>query len=310
MKLTHIACVLTLCVSLTAHNPSCVITNQKVDHSRIGDILTMLVKGLWVTHINNLLFHHVPCTYTNATGLKYLPVFDPQQFVAIKDAAAGTLPVEACTAYTVGYRYGEDIWGPIQSNNEWQHFKAMQHTLEQDELFMRKLRATIKPLHPPFHNLPHGMVTVAIHMRTGGQYHIDTESLVKSLKTRFMPDTYYIWALKQICALFPNQMIYAHIFTDDGNFTPRMETMAHELAEYPIVLNYRAQGNRHDAHILEDLWSMTYYQCLIRPWSQYSFYAELLGNHEVVVFVESRTDETVVGIKHSDGTTEYTTYAF
>ncbi len=60
-----------------------------------------------------------------------------------------------------------------------------------------------------------GAVSIAIHIREGGGFDTDHTRLDDPLKLPPLP--YYIEALSRAIALFPEQKIYCHLFTDAGD---------------------------------------------------------------------------------------------
>ncbi len=56
----------------------------------------------------------------------------------------------------------------------------------------------------------------------------------------------------------------------------------------------REEGNRHDLNVMDDFFALLDFDCLIRPDSNFSICAEILGNHKVVVSPENVTWETEI----------------
>ena len=54
-----------------------------------------------------------------------------------------------------------------------------------------------------------------------------------------------------------------------------------------ISFGCRQEGNAHNAHVLEDFFSMMDFDCLIRPGSHYTRFVQRLGNNKVVIYPES-----------------------
>lgn len=124
-------------------------------------------------------------------------------------------------------------------------------------------------------------LTVALHVRRGGGFDPDVAYLLWPL--RFVPDSYYIECLKKLCSLFPNRPIYAYIFTDDADPKKIVDSYQSELNDLPITFDCRKEGNRHDAHVIEDFFAMMSFDCLIRSASNYSFLPSLIANYQVVM---------------------------
>lgn len=278
--------LLILLHNLTIHATP-IITNPATNHTRIGDIFTFISKAVWVAHKYNVPYVHRECAYTDSTHLYRCESFDKhchKQVVYLTENKE--FDPNSNVVYEVAYHYDDNSWGQQYQNDEWQHFKEMKKAFINDAYFMQKLRSLLEPksFHKP--QFPHNVISVAVHIRTGGDFKFD-EFNRTVFTLRFMPIHYYAWALKEVCNEYPDQWLYVHLFTDDSYPEKLAEQLYTELADYPLIISYRTTGNRHDANVLEDLWTMSYYNCLIRPWSQYSFYSELFGNHSLIIFPET-----------------------
>jgi len=131
--------------------------------------------------------------------------------------------------------------------------------------------------------VPQNHVSVAVHVRTGGDYAPDRRICSKQPK-RFAPHQFYVDQIKRIRSMFEDKNLYVHIFTDDSNPEVLMKKFEKSIEDEHITYGCRQQGNNCHAHVLEDFFAMTKFDCLIRPESLYSIYAERLGNHEVVIY--------------------------
>lgn len=111
---------------------------------------------------------------------------------------------------------------------------------------------------------------------------------------KFPPDSYYIEQLQKVLALYPGQSLHCHIFTDDQNPESIAHRYQHIINNPLITFDWREGGdktNGHNKNVLEDLFSMTLYDVLIRPDSSYSNIAGLIGNHQIVIYPVSFVDE-------------------
>lgn len=131
--------------------------------------------------------------------------------------------------------------------------------------------------------VPHNHVSVAVHVRTGGDYIPDKKIRSKQPK-RFAPHQFYIDQIKRIRSIFEGKDLYVHVFTDDSNPEALVKNFKKSIEDEHIKYGCRQRGNNFHAHVLEDFFAMAKFDCLIRPESLYSIYAERLGNHEVVIY--------------------------
>ncbi len=153
-----------------------------------------------------------------------------------------------------------------------------------DRGFVKKLRELIKPaLTLASVTLPKDYITVAVHVRRGGGYRIDTKQLIKRQPLRFASDQFYIDQIKRIASLFKEKKLYVHIFTDDRKPKLIVEKFKRALKLDTIKYGYRKSKNNPYCHVLEDFFAMMKFDCLIRPNSHYSQFVERLGNNKIII---------------------------
>jgi len=131
--------------------------------------------------------------------------------------------------------------------------------------------------------VPQNHISVAVHVRTGGDYAPDKKILSRQPK-RFAPHQFYIDQIKRIRSMFGDKDLYVHVFTDDSKPEVLIKKFKKNIDDEHIKYGCRQRGNNCHAHVLEDFFAMTKFDCLIRPESLYSIYAERLGNYEVVIY--------------------------
>lgn len=126
-------------------------------------------------------------------------------------------------------------------------------------------------------NLPKNCITVGVHVRRGGGW--DGPGMHKALPLKFPPDTYYIQQIDRIARTFYKQPLYIYVMTDDLNPQSIVD-------EYKKYLNYpnvtyacRTADNNHYSNILEDFFSITKFDCLILPQSNFSVVASKLSDY-------------------------------
>jgi len=130
--------------------------------------------------------------------------------------------------------------------------------------------------------IPSQHISVAVHIRTGGDYVPDRKIRARQPK-RFVFCQFYIDQVKRIQSMFEGRDLYVHIFTDDAKPMVLMKQFKQQLGDENIIYGCRQQGNSFRSHVLEDFFGMMEFDCLIRPESLYSIYAERLGNHQVII---------------------------
>lgn len=153
---------------------------------------------------------------------------------------------------------------------------------------------------------PKNMISVAVHVRKGGGfdpplfYETAADGLVpkdhevyvdKQFPLKFPPDSFYLEQIEKIASLHPSEHIHVHIFTDDKNPIILQKKYLSMLNNQRITIGCRGDKNAYDQNVLEDLFSMANFDYLIRPNSNFSLIAQILGNHCLVITPKSFKDE-------------------
>ncbi len=243
---------------------------------RLGDNLVTYVEARWLAYKTGLEFYYRPFKYSDLLAmhtmhtnyrdhdkLRIVSVEDVEKFVQKTD----TLYVISCF--------------PFNNHVDWN-----------DPIFYQMMKEEISPLiKVPKLEVPEGDLNVGIHVRRGGGWDYQLKQsgtlITASSKTdvfadveyptRFAPDSYFIEQLRYLLKRFPDRKMLVNIFTDD----PRPDLIAEkyklEIANPRITFNYRMEGNKHDANVLEDLFMMSQCEVLIRPGSNFSAMAGRLG---------------------------------
>ena len=158
----------------------------------------------------------------------------------------------------------------------------------------KKLLAPIVPLEQVV--IPEGCVSVAVHIRTGGEKGIENGENKPWLmdhprnQHRF-PRKFiqrlgygpYINGLRRIRRIFRQEKLYVHIFTDDKRPGVLAERIRCALKDPNMSFDYRLEGNHHSKNVVEDFYNMTRFNCLIRPDSNLSKMAEYIGHHAIIL---------------------------
>ena len=179
-----------------------------------------------------------------------------------------------------------------------------------DRGFLEVLREKIAPIMPVQKICyPEGRVSVAVHVRKGGGF--DTpifseqrleefdQNLYVSWKPntghknrycdckhpfKFPPDKYYVDQIKKIYEILHETPLYVHIFTDSQKPSRIVEKYKAALAGLDITFSCRGDGESYKNCVIEDLFAMTQFDCLIRSESNFSFFADMLGDYALVAY--------------------------
>jgi hypothetical protein len=151
-----------------------------------------------------------------------------------------------------------------------------------DEKFHALVKKLVQPKIPiPTWELPTHCITVAVHIRRGGGWDSPRAQTIDPL--RFPSDQFYIDQIRDLYMYFQQSPLYIYLFTDDPFPEVIAKKFQQSLKDLNVCLDYRKQGNKHNANVLEDLFAMVQFECLIRPESNYSIVASIIGSFKVIV---------------------------
>ncbi len=251
---------------------------------RLGDNLVTYVEARWLAYKVGLEFYYRPFKYSDLLAmhtmhtnyrdhdkLRIVSVEDVEKFVQKTD----TLYVISCF--------------PLNNHIDWN-----------DPIFYQMMKEEISPLITiPKLEVPKGDLNVGIHVRRGGGWDYQLKqkgTLINAsfsggtvfedvlFPMRFAPDTYYIEQLRYLLERFPDRKLFVNIFTDDPRPDLIAEKYTRELAHSRITFNYRTEGNKHDANVLEDLFMLSQCDILIRSASNFSAMAGRLGRAKLEIY--------------------------
>lgn len=281
---------------------------------RLGDKLMMYVKAKWVAHVCDLPFYYKPFAYTDQ-----LMMHTVEQHLTpdIKRSYSATAPLEIVNStlnqliqknekklYTIHYYFALPQWGSYQQSYDSQEIMAWPHVMT-NLGFLNALKKTIKPRNPIQLTFPPAnMLSVAVHIRKGGGF--DHPLLSQQLYSKnalnseeksppgtfsdkywplkFPPLQYYVDQIIRLSEMHNDTNMYVYIFTDDQNPDPIKMKIKQAVNKQNITFDCRSHENHRDSNVLEDLFSMTHYDCLIRSGSNYPQIAQLIGNHKITIY--------------------------
>jgi len=97
------------------------------------------------------------------------------------------------------------------------------------------------------------------------------------------PDQFYLDQIKGLSEILGDVFLYVYIFTDDRNPLNIVERFRKVINNPNITFACRETENNYYSNVLDDLFAMSTFDCLIRPYSSLSQIAELIGNHKIVL---------------------------
>ncbi len=165
--------------------------------------------------------------------------------------------------------------------------------------FATEIKQLLSPVHPAtIIEKNENDITIALHVRKGGgfdaplasdQVHKSSErkSVYADQKwpTKFPPDQFYIDQLRTMRKLLNlNKRMIVYLFTDDPNPAQLAQRYKQKLADLDLEFRYRQKGNSHNANVVEDYYLMAQCDCMIRSTSLLAKAAQVLGNHEIIIY--------------------------
>lgn len=251
--------------------------------SRLGDQLINYMHAKWISYKYGVPFLYRPFPYSELLELhnKELPFKrgirrNVSQVVKLNDLISTKIAKDTSTLYIVPFfteSLGELAMGDINTfwPVDWEN-----------EEFRTILKNLIKPIDKlPELNLPKDKITVAVHVRLGGGADPPDAYLVWPLK--FPSHEFYIAQIKRLNDFFSRQPLYVYLFTDDPDPPALVKMYQEQINAHNIEFACRKNPNSHDTNVLEDLFAMTKFDCLIRADSHFAIVAEKIADYKVVI---------------------------
>ncbi|HSW85935.1 MAG TPA: hypothetical protein VLG49_00385 [Rhabdochlamydiaceae bacterium] len=268
------------------HNPSCAVTYE-FSGGRLGDNIITYMHAKWISFQYGMPLLYKPFKYSDHFILdQEEPRYNPndasryRRVVRLGRGATVTNNNDA-TLYIVPYfpesdserRFFKDGDG-----NQFPHFFVDWKNPDFRQVILHVLqpKQTVALC-----EVPKDKITVAVHVRKGGGYDTDDYMFIQPLK--IPPESFYLEQLQNLCNMFPEQNMHIHLFTDDRNPEAIANRFKTFLNQDRIVFSYRNSGNFHDSNVLEDLFSMLQFDCLIRPESSFSIIPSLLKDYDLLI---------------------------
>ena len=297
-----------------------VVTHLSKDQwgGRLGDMLIMYIKAKWVAfeyklpllykpfHYSDQLEMHVrEQHYTDQIAKTYkkqlITCYDTSDITETKTLS------KDYTLYQIHYYFNPIEWGDYQRRYDSQEIMAWPGVYT-NMAFRDELKKNIAPRNPiQLPKLPTDKITIAVHIRNGvGFDHpllsrqlYDIENLDaneqdvqgifsdKYWPFKFPPLQYYIDQIKRLSAMYNDAPIYLYIYTDNNDPLSVMNIIEAAVDKPNITFVCRATDNHHAKNVLEDIFAMAQYDCLIRSGSNYPQISQMIGNHKVVIWPKS-----------------------
>lgn len=280
---------------------TCAVTYQ-LNGGRLGDNILSYVRAKWTSLKYQMPFFYTPFPYSNQFIFSQIEVpwseSREQRNLYSRKLTLHTLecPPSANTLFIL-------IYG--RSTKEFHRY------MMEDPLFKHEIRSKLQPIQSiELPSLPADKISVALHVRKGtgvdrpaGSLQLyDSSEIVQATgkeglyyghykdyeePTKLPPDQYYIDQLKNLSLFLKDASLFVYIFTDDPNPKEIVSRYERALNKPNIVFQCRCENNAHNKNVIEDLFFMASFDCLIRGESNFSWAAEILGNHKIIIFPKS-----------------------
>lgn len=177
-----------------------------------------------------------------------------------------------------------EISASLSSQQPFPYFR----TNWEDPIFRKKLKELIAPKKAiKSFPLPKDKITVAVHIRRGGSFGSDTDSIKTQYPLKFPSDEFFLEQLRRLYELLERQSLYVYLFTDDENPAIIKAKYQEHLLDLDMEIHCREKGNRWNTNVLEDFFALTQFDCAIHGESNFAICAGILADYKVEIFPQS-----------------------
>jgi hypothetical protein len=238
---------------------------------RLGDNLMCFLAAYYVAYENNLRFYYTPFAGSEKFCLsdelnpvgnnKFKTKMNVKDFDSLQQIMK-EINNDSSTLITIA------PFADVRPNWDARDFK-------------QKVKTLIKPKKAlNLVSVPSDKIAIAMHWRTGGGF--DSEADKRRLPCKFPSTEYYINGLREMIEQHGSEKkFYVYLFTDNENPKELAEELKVKFPDTNIEFGYRDKSS-HDQGVLEDMFSMSQFEAMIRPWSGLSQAAEIIGNAKLV----------------------------
>jgi len=172
-------------------------------------------------------------------------------------------------------------WNVSREDYQW-------YGVSSDKSFINVMKNLIKPRYAINEKitLPENFVSVAVHIRKGEGYDPQYNPHTMSIHyyNKIPNDQFYVDGLKKLQSFFKGEQLYVYVFTDAHDREAVVHRIENKLNDPFVVFHKKGKGPVWDNNVLEDLFAMAQFDCLVRPHSAYSVIAQLIGNYKYIVY--------------------------
>jgi hypothetical protein len=255
---------------------------------RFGDNLLAYLHAKWVSYKNQVPLLYKPFPYSSqlvlhdkevnasSMNLSSFNVLDLMNEKEIIFSSPGHPKIYICPYFPECQWERKNLMGP--HGKPWVYFDVDW----KDPDFNRLLKDLIRPKQSYQLTIPpKETINIALHIREGGTY--DWGDFALHFITKFPPFDFYIDGLLKVIELFPDKPLYCYLFTDALCPSELVEKIQAEIPPgISITFDCRTENNIHNRNVLEDFFSLFYFDVLIHPQSNFSLIPSLIQDYAVV----------------------------
>jgi len=287
-----------------------IVTYNVSSIDRFGDSVLIYCKSLWIAMKNNTNFLFKPFRYSDQLSISHKSMNNGSNKKTrfVKKESDINPKASDCIFVTNLFTFI-----PTISHNSLSHTTINKSTNINDiceealknKKFGNEVKKNLSPKNQPNINLPNNKITIAVHVRKGGGYDkpIFSEQLYSASDNlnptrppknrkyidvihpfKFPPNQFYIDQICMLSTLFNDAPLYIYIFTDDQNPKKLADQFELECNKPNITFDCREHDNHHAKNVIDDLWAISQFDCLIRGWSHFPSVAQMIGNHKIIMF--------------------------
>lgn len=274
-------------------------------HGRFGDNLLSYIHAKWISYKYDIPLLYKPFIYSDQLKLHQQELLYTYELKAQFDTTvvlgkerSVSLNDQSSILYFVPY-FPESKWersvGVSFSGGVWDYFE-IDWT---DKGFINELREVIAPCQSiAMMDLPKDKITVALHMRTGGNH--DTSDVPACFPLKFLPKEFYISQIRRLYEIVHAKSLYVYLFTDDNNPLGIIDVFKASLCDIDVQFDCRREGNADTANVIEDFFALQQFDCLIHSESNFSFIMSKIGNYMVAIYPDSFHKDSNDGIVYDN----------
>lgn len=267
-------------------SPKCAVSYSFVGADRFGDRLLTYLHAKWIAYYYKMPLLYRPFMYSTRLVLDDAEIPWTQERINAFD-------------HIVDFTHWNDLKTRMQPGKrlyivpffpEWFNFitsparRRLYFSAQWDDPgFKAEIRRLVAPKVPTKKlQLPADKITVAVHVRTGGNY--DSRRIKGRLPLKFPSHAYYIQQIKKIDELLDHQPLYVHIFTDSLRPQNIVTAYSNALADYPnIQVGGHTPQQQKTFDLIDDFFALTQFDCLIRAQSGFSTAASKLHDYLIEI---------------------------